>query len=169
MQRVSRSRVLRSSLGRVFYSILGSVLIGLPLLVLAVVYTSGDPGPPPWGLVVGFVALVLAGACALRLAMVRVVLHDDHVELVNPLRRFRFYWSDVEDIDIISSAGWIVRVWAGGVPRWAWGASQIGQFGAIPFASVHDDPAKDAPPRVYEGYREMRSAWKRGANNHSRR
>jgi hypothetical protein len=85
------------------------------------VYASSNPGPPPWGLVLGLTALVLSGSFALRLAIVRVVLHDDHVELVNPLRRFRFYWSDVEEIDIISSVGWIVRVWAGGVPRWAWG------------------------------------------------
>jgi PH (Pleckstrin Homology) domain-containing protein len=162
MQPVSRSRVLRSSLGRVLWSIFGVVLVGLPVLVVLAVYASGDPGAPPFGLIVGLVALVLAGAFMLRLAMVKVVLHDDHVELVNPLRRFRFYWSDVEDIDIISSAGWIVRVWAGGVPRWAWGTSRIGQFGAVPFASVHDDPAKDAPPRVYEGYRELRAAWTRG-------
>jgi Bacterial PH domain len=128
------------------------------------VYASSNPGPPPWGLVLGLTALVLSGSFALRLAIVRVVLHDDHVELVNPLRRFRFYWSDVEEIDIISSVGWIVRVWAGGVPRCAWGVSQVGQFGALPFSSLHDDPAKDAPRRVYEGYREMRTARKRRRN-----
>ncbi|WP_183220390.1 PH domain-containing protein [Actinoplanes campanulatus] len=63
----------------------------------------------------------LLGAFLLRLAMVRVVLHEDHIALVNPLRTLRFHWLDVEDIDIVSSGGWIVRVRAGGVPRWAWG------------------------------------------------
>lgn len=168
MQRVSRSRILRSSLGRVFYSTVGGLLIGLPLIVVAAVYASSDPGTPPAGLVAGLTALVLVGAFALRLALVRVVLHDDHIQLVNPLRSFRYYWNDVEDIDIISSAGWIVRVWAGGVPRWAWGASQIGQFGAVPFSSVHDDPAKDAPRRVHDGYRQMRTAWKKGRDRITR-
>ncbi|BFU45666.1 hypothetical protein [Krasilnikovia sp. MM14-A1004] len=159
---MNRSRVLRSSLSRALFSIFGAALIGLPVLVVLVVYASSNPGPPPAGLAVGLVALVLVGVGMLRLAVVRVVLHKDHIELVNPLRRFRYYWSDVEEIDLISSAGWIVRVWAGGVPRWAWGVSQIGQFGAVPFSSVHDDPAKDAPRRVYQGYREMRTAWKKG-------
>lgn len=165
MRRVSQSRVLRSTLSLVFFSIFGSALIGLPLFVVLVVYATSNPGPPPLGLAIGLTALVLVGAAILRLAFVRVVLHDDHIELVNPLRKFRYYWSDVEDIDIISSAGWIVRVWAGGVPRWAWGVSQIGQFGAVPFSSVHDDPAKDAPARVYQGYRELRAVWKKRRSN----
>lgn len=115
---------------------------------------------------VAFFALIVVALS--RFAVMRVVLHDNHVELVNPLRRFRFYWTDVDEIDMIASAGWMVRVWAGGVPRWAWGASRIGQFGAIPFASVHDDPAKDAPRAVYDGYREMRAAWKRGTRSATR-
>ncbi|MEV4636928.1 PH domain-containing protein [Actinoplanes sp. NPDC049548] len=108
---MSRSRVLRSSISRAFYSVFGGILICSPVLAVLAAGTT------PVGLVVGFAAMVLIGAFLLRLAMVKVVVHDDHVELVNPLRRFRFSWHDVEEIDIISGAGWIVRVWAGGGRR----------------------------------------------------
>jgi hypothetical protein len=158
---MSRPRVLRSLVGLVFFAFAGGLLIGVPLLVVAAFLTSADPGPVPVGLIAAMAGFALLGGFLLRIAAVRVVLHEDHVQVVNPLRTFRFYWFDVDDIDIISSGGWIVRVWAGGVPRWAWGVSRFGQFG-LPFASAHDDPAKDAPRFVYQGYREMRAAWKRG-------
>lgn len=158
---MSRPRVLRSLAGLLFFSFAGGVLICLPLLAALAFMTAADPGPVPVGLIAAMAGFALLGAFLLRIALVRVVLHEDHVQVVNPLRTFRYYWFDVEDIDIVSGGGWIVRVWAGGVPRWAWGVSRIGQFG-LPFASVHDDPAKDAPRFVYDGYRAMRSAWKRG-------
>ncbi|MEV6349432.1 hypothetical protein [Actinoplanes sp. NPDC051851] len=156
---MSRPRVLRSPLGRALNLFAGTLLVVLPLFGVLVLVASGEPIPA--GLAAGLAALLLIGVVLLRLAVVRVVLHDDHVELVNPLRRLRFYWSDVEEIDLISGGGWIVRVWAGGVPRWAWGTSQFGQFGAVPFASVHDDPGKDAPRRVREGYQALRAAWRK--------
>jgi hypothetical protein len=158
---MSRPRVLRSLTGLLFFSFAGGILIAMPLLVALAFLTAADPGPAPAGLIAAMAGFALFGAVMLRIALVRVVLHDDHIELVNPLRRFRFYWFDVEDIDIISRGGWIVRVWAGGAPRWAWGVSRFGQFG-LPMTSVHDDPARDAPRFVYEGYQEIRAAWKRG-------
>ncbi|MBW6437031.1 PH domain-containing protein [Actinoplanes hulinensis] len=158
---MSRPRVLRSLAGLLFFSVAGGVLICLPLLAATAFLTAADPGPAPVGLIAMMAGFALLGAFLLRLAMVRVVLHDDHIALVNPLRTFRFYWFDVEDVDIVSSGGWIVRVWAGGVPRWAWGVSRIGRFG-LPFASVHDGPAQDAPCFVHDGYQAIRTAWQRG-------
>jgi hypothetical protein len=159
---VSSPRVLRSSLDRIFYWSIGALLVGLPLLGFLLIGANGELGEMSFGAVAGLIAIVLVGLFVLRLALVRVVLHDDHIELVNPLRTFRYYWNDVEEIDIISAPGWIVRVWAGGVARWAWGTSRVGQFGLIPFTSAHDDPAKDAPHWVYQGYRDIHAAWKRG-------
>jgi len=158
---VSSPRVLRSSVDRIFYWIIGALLVGLPLLAVLLIAANGELGEISFGAAVGLTVIVLIGLFVLRLALVRVVLHDDHIQLVNPLRTFRYYWHDVEDIDIISAPGWIVRVTAGGVAHWAWGVSRLGQFGLIPFSSTHDDPAKDAPRWVYQGYRDMQAAWKR--------
>lgn len=160
--RVSHPRVLRSSLDRIFYWIIGALLVGLPLLGVLLIAANGELDQIPFGAAVGLMVIVLVGLFVLRLALVRVVLHDDHIELVNPLRTFRYYWNDVEEIDMISAPGWIIRIWAGGVAHWAWGTSRIGQFGLIPFTSTHDNPAKDAPGWVYQAYRDIHAAWKRG-------
>ncbi|GAA2344532.1 PH domain-containing protein [Dactylosporangium salmoneum] len=152
------SRVLRSPANRVMYSVIGGVLIAAPAVgIVALLGSAGDPGAGR--LLAVLAGLVLVGVAFLRLAAVRVVLSDEHVEVVNPLRRYRVRWADVEDIDITAAGGWIVRLWIEGEPRWVWGLSRFGQFGALPFASRHDDPAKDAPRWVYDGYRELRRTW----------
>lgn len=158
---MSRPRVLRSLAGLLFFSFAAGVFVAAPALVVVALLTARGPGPVPLVAYAGMAGSVLFGVALLRIALVRVVLYEDHVQLVNPLRTLRIYWFDVEDVDIVSTGGWIVRIWAGGVPRWAWGVSRFGQFG-LPVASVHDDPAKDAPRFVYNGYREIRAAWKRG-------
>ncbi|MGW0431638.1 PH domain-containing protein [Micromonospora sp. NPDC003197] len=94
------------------------------------------------------------------MAVLRVVVHGDHLQLVNPLRSHRIAWRDVENIELVSDRGWHVLVWVGDVPIRAWGLSKIGRFGAAA-NSAYDDSRTDAPRWLREGYSTLRRYWRK--------
>jgi hypothetical protein len=157
---VSDRQILRSPLDLVVYGGLGLVCGGLPLIVAVALLANGDLGPGVPQAVLALIGLLALSALLLRVAWLRVILHPEHVKLVNPLRTYHIAWGDVEDIDLISQGGWFVRVWVNGRPIRAYGLSKLGRFGAN-LSSPHDEPDKDAPRWLNEGYQTLRRQWRR--------
>ncbi|MFC6565377.1 PH domain-containing protein [Actinoplanes utahensis] len=106
------------------------------------------------------IAVLAALACAafLRMSRLRVVLHDDHVELVNPLRTHRIRWADISAVEAFVRSGWRVRVWTGSRARLAFGLSQYSRYTP---ARLDDDVDQHAPGWLRDGYHELVACWRR--------
>jgi hypothetical protein len=156
---VPRPQVLRSSLDTALYGLLALICGATAVAGLGMVLFGSNLGPGVGQFLLGMAGIAVVAAALLRVALLRVVLHDDHVQLVSPLRTMRIAWADVEDIDLISRNGWIVRVWAGGQPHQAWGLCKLGRFG-LAAGTRHDDPEKDTPRWQRDGYAALRRYWR---------
>jgi hypothetical protein len=141
------------------YGLLALVCGAAAITGTAVGLLASNPGPGAGQFLLGMAGMAVLAGILLRVALLRVVLHDDHVQLVNPLRTMRIAWADVEDIDLISRNDRIVRVWAYGEPHQAWGLCKLGRFG-IAASSPYDDPERDTPSWQRDGYAGLRKHWR---------
>lgn len=151
--------ILRSPLDLVVYGGIGLLCGLLPLAAAAVLATEGDLGPGLPQAVAALIGLLALSVLLLRIAYLRVVLHDDHVRVVNPLRTHQIAWSDIEDIDLVSQGGWFARLHVDGTPIRAYGLSKFGRFGAN-LSSPYDNAEKDAPSWLNDGYQRLRHRWR---------
>jgi hypothetical protein len=103
------------------------------------------------------VIFLLISAIPARIARLRVVLREDRLDIVNPLRTYRIPWAEIERVDTFVFAGWKVRVWTKGRPRVAFGLSQYNKyrFGSDP---AHDAFDRDAPAWIRNGYAELQES-----------
>lgn len=127
---------------------------------IAAVVSASRPGAtnalPRLG--VGVIAAALS-AVFVRIGALRVVLHPDHLEIVNPLRTHRIQWNDIDNIDTAVFYGWKVRIWGNGNARIAFGLSQFSKY----FTSQggrFDDVESEAPRWLSRGYAELREYWR---------
>jgi hypothetical protein len=127
-----------------------------------VVLFSHNYGPGLGQYLWGMAGLAVVAIAFLRAALLRVVLHDDHVQLVNPLRTMRIAWADIDDIDLVSRNGWVVQVRSDGRAHRAWGLCKLGRFG-LAAGSAHDDSNRDAPGWLRDGYARLRRRWRSAA------
>lgn len=154
-----QSAVLRSWRNAVFYGALG-VICGLMAAGGAVAALAvDDVGVPAGRLILAAVGLAGLAGILLRASVLRVVLYEECVRIVNPLKTYWVDWGDIEDIDFISSAGWVVRVWMDGEPRWVLGLCSFTRSG-LNFATQHDDISRDAPRWLSRAYSEFRRQWR---------
>jgi hypothetical protein len=152
MSGVVADRVLYSKYRAYLFGGFAAVFVaGAILSFVSAARSDGFNTGPLIGL--GVVFLLIA-AFVVRLARLRVVLRDDCVELVNPLRTYRIPWADVERVDTFVFAGWKVRVWANGAARVAFGLSQYNKY-RFGYDAKYDSFDRDAPPWMRRGYREL--------------
>jgi hypothetical protein len=106
---------------------------------------------------VGVIALLIAGVFV-RIARLRVVLRQEHLHVVNPLRTYRIPWAEVERIDTFVLAGWKVRILTTGRPRVAFGLSQYNKY-RFGFDAKYDAFDRDAPSWIRRGFDELQQYW----------
>ncbi|GGN85976.1 hypothetical protein GCM10010112_67000 [Actinoplanes lobatus] len=145
--------MLRSRYNSTVHAIVAAAFAAGAITTVAIVATQDWEAPGR--LVLAAVAL-LFGAVSFRLSRLRVVLHADHVELVNPLRTHRIPWREIDAVEAFVFAGWRVRVWSGGRARVAFGLSQYSKYTP---ARPGDDVDEHAPKWLSQGYHELRDTW----------
>ena len=124
------------------------------MLVAAVSWSDASPG----GATAIAVLTLLAAGVTLRISRLRVVLREDHLELVNPIRTHRIPWSAIADIDTVVSYGWRVRIRLGeNRSRTAFGLSHRSRY--VHSSPGHDDLDRDAPRWLSQGFAELRQHW----------
>ncbi|WP_412749714.1 PH domain-containing protein [Krasilnikovia sp. M28-CT-15] len=151
---MSESRSLYSKFNRYLHATV-AVVFGIAAISFVVVAFRPDEVNVGGLIGAGVIAALLAGVFA-RISRLRVVLHDDHVDVVNPLRTHRFRWADIDAIDTVVFHGWRVRIWSKGTARFAFGLSQYSKY---THRREDDDVRRDAPRWLSRGYSELRECW----------
>lgn len=156
MLNVVESRALYSKFDMLLYFVVATVFGVGSIVAILSGFEPGATNAAP-RIALGGIAVLLSAIFA-RIAMLRVVIRDDHLLVVNPLRTYRIPWSDVQNIDAVVFYGWKVRFWVDGRPRNAFGLCQFSKYG-VSHGPKYDDIYRDAPRWLHSGYDELRKHW----------
>ena len=152
MSGVVGDRALYSRYRAFLYSGLAAVFVAGAVLSFVSASRSGGFNTGP---LIGLgVIFLLIAAVPIRIARLRVVLRDDYLQVVNPLRTYRIPWAEVDRVDTVVLAGWKVRVWTKGAARVAFGLSQYNKY-RFGYDAKYDAFDRDAPSWMRLGYGEL--------------
>ena len=156
MSGVMEPRALYSKFDAYLYAAIAAVFVVGAVAAVASALSAGATNALP-RVGVGVIAAALS-VVFVRISRFRVVLHADHLELVNPFRTHRIPWTEIDNIDTAIFYGWKVRVWSHGRARLAFGLSQFSKY-ATSHGAKHDDINRDAPRWLSRGYADLRECW----------